>query len=149
VNACGDSGTVAAPPAPTPTPVVLTPPKLVSPEDGAFVRQNDPATGCSYNPDVGYGYQTTFTWSPVPGAFAYRLDLLGPHAVSPAVNRVTSATSYLNLQCHNYVIDPNLAGWQWRVRTVAQDGREGNWSEARTLHFTPCRITPRQPCLAR
>jgi len=110
-------------------------PTRLEPDANAFVRQNDPATGCRLDPVWGYGFQVTLRWSPVRGARSYRVHMMHPSAFAPFLDEIVSATHYELRRCTTVMgFD---YGWLWKVRAVGSDGGEGEWSETRPLNFTP------------
>src|SRR5262245_25406402 len=36
--------------------------ELRSPQEGAVIQQNDPASGCAFSPNRGYGLRIDFAW---------------------------------------------------------------------------------------
>jgi hypothetical protein len=124
---CSDS------PATTPT-ATASVPILLEPQSQAFVKQNDPATGCRQDPVWGFGYQVTFTWTAVRGATGYRIFIIHPQAFAPLVDEIVSGTQYDRRRCTEIL--GFESGWQWKVRAVLPSGQEGDWSETRTINFT-------------
>lgn len=107
---------------------------LVEPHSNAYVRQNDPATGCRQDPVWGYGYHVTFKWKAVPGATSYRLHLMHPMAYAPLLDEPVTGTSYELRRCTEIL---GIAlGWEWKVRAQLAGGQESEWSEVRVLNFT-------------
>jgi hypothetical protein len=135
------------------SPCFVTPPELLSPEDGVVIEQNNPNTGCPYDPDRGYGYKITFDWTETepetPGAtnvyvLNYFIRTVGGDPLPRS--SVTTETEITWLKCNQFVPDDRLDGWEWYVR--ASDGR-GNLSpitEIRTYSFVPCRLDDGTPC---
>lgn len=117
----------------TPT-VTASVPTLLEPQSQAFVKQNDPATGCRQDPVWGYGYQVTFSWTAVRGATGYRIFIMHPQAFAPLVDEIVSSTQYERRRCTEILGVEQ--GWQWKVRGVLSGGQEGDWSEVRTINFT-------------
>ena len=109
-------------------------PTLLEPQSQAYVKQNDPATGCLQDPVWGFGYQVTFTWSVVRAATGYRIHIMHPQAFAPLVDEIVSGTRYERRRCTEVLGFEQ--GWQWKVRAVFSDGQEGDWSEVRTINFT-------------
>lgn len=131
---CGGSPT--APSSATPT--------LVSPVNGGYVQQNDPSNGCAYDPYYGHGFRVAFAWTTVAGASAYRLEMQHQNASVPILNEVVRGKTYEFRACSKVAGFDD--GWQWRVRAIAADGHEGNWSEPRFLNFLPCRLNDGYGC---
>ena len=129
------AGCSRTPTAPTALPVA---PTLLDPGPNAFVRQNDPATGCRQDPVWGYGFQVTLRWSQIRGARSYRVHMMHPNAFAPFLDELVDATQYELRRCTTVMGFED--GWQWKVRAVGSGGQEGEWSEARRLNFTPANI---------
>lgn len=131
-------------PAPTPTPgggSTVSAPTLVSPINGGYVQQNDPATNCRYDPVYGYGFMATFVWtapSVAGGIESYEIELKHPSASIPVFTQRVQTTRYQYIGC-NWVAG-DTQGWQWKVRARTVDGREGQWSAPYYLNFTDCRL---------
>jgi hypothetical protein len=120
---------------PTATPTATTSvPILLEPHSQAFVKQNDPATGCRQDPVWGFGYQVTFTWTAVRGATGYRFFMMHPQAFAPLVDEIVTGTQYDRRRCTEIL--GHESGWQWKVRAVFPSGQESDWSETRTINFT-------------
>ena len=72
-------------------------PTLVSPINGGYVQQNDPATDCRYDPFYGYGFVLTFAWAAPAGKIAidsYDIELKHPDASVPLLAQRVQATKY-------------------------------------------------------
>ena len=129
-SACG------GPTSPTP----LSAPSLVSPINGGYVQQNDPATKCRYDPVYGYGFMVTFEWrasTPAKAVSSYEIQLKNSYASIPLLEQPVRGTRYDYVAC-NIAIDGD--GWQWKVRARTSDGRESEWSTPYYLNFTSCRL---------
>lgn len=116
-------------------------PSLRTPGDHAQIKQNDASTGCSFSPTHGYGFQVAFSWTPVPEAVHYHLQLMHIGAQYPALDTDVDETSYLLLRCNAYVIEANRFDWHWTVAAVFEDGEEA-WSEERIYEFGPMVLPP-------
>jgi len=125
-----------------PSGTVLEAPALQTPRTEVPIRQNDPATGCSFSPTHGYGFQVAFTWTAVPEAVHYHLLLHHLGSAFPVLDIQVEDPSYLLLQCNAYVIDANRFDWKWAVAGVSADDEEGAWAEQRTYEFEPITLPP-------
>jgi hypothetical protein len=115
---------------------------LQTPGENERISQNDPATGCSFSPTHGHGFQVAFTWTPVPEAAHYHLRLLHSGSQYPALDTQVDEPSYLLRFCNAYVIDANRFGWQWTATAVTEDGEVGIWAEQRAYAFEPIVLPP-------
>jgi hypothetical protein len=127
------------PTSPTAASTSSSTPTLISPINGGYVQQNDPATNCRYDPVYGYGFQVTFEWGAVNGATAYQIQLMGPYASVAALDARTTTTRYMHRACG--FVAGTEQGWQWKVRAIRPDGSEGTWSAPFYLNFTPCQLS--------
>lgn len=123
--------------------------KLFSPEEGAFVAQNDASTGCPAHATAGYGFVIEFAWKAnhEKDVAAYQLFVHHPDAIYPLVDVIVGETSYTYLSCNAFVIDPQLEGWQWSVRALDGQGNFSEWAQG-VFNFTPCRLADGTPCFA-
>ncbi|HEX6008717.1 MAG TPA: hypothetical protein VFZ50_01290 [Actinomycetota bacterium] len=121
--------------------------RLLSPEEGAVVPQNDPSTGCTPTPNAGFGSVIEFAWraNHLKDIAAYQLFVQHPNATFPLVDAVVNETSFTLLNCGAFVIDPFLNGWQWRVRALDGQGNFSDWAEG-VFNFAPCRLADGRPC---
>jgi hypothetical protein len=142
VNPTPGSGTPTPAPGPSSGGAATLPaPTLVSPINGGYVQQNDPATTCRYDPVYGYGFVVTFVWGPPAGVTSiesYEVQLKHPYASVPLLDERVAATKYTYVACS--VVPGDEQGWQWKVRARSVDGRESDWSQAYFLNFTNCRL---------
>jgi hypothetical protein len=123
---------------------------LIDPAADIVVTQNDPATGCTFNPTYGYGYMITFDWSsskPVVNKQTYTLTLQHGSNVPIVLDGLTTSTEVL-IDCNSFVIDANLSGWHWQVSQVSGSGRVRGVSAQRAFSFGPCRLSSGQACNA-
>lgn len=129
------------PTAPTIGPPPTAVPVLVSPINGGYVQQNDPATNCRYDPFYGYGFRVTFEWTAVTatGFDSYEIQLKHPNASVAALQQQVRSTRYEYIACN--LVAGDEQGWQWMVRARSADGRAGEWSAPYFLNFTNCRLT--------
>jgi hypothetical protein len=145
INACSNSPAaptaVTPPPASVPSTPATTPvvPTLVSPVNGGYVQQNDPETGCRYDPVLGHGFMVTFEWTGVRDFDTYEVQLKHMYASVPLISQRVKATRYHHLACG--VVAGDDSGWEWRVRAIGADGREREWSERYFLNFTRCQLS--------
>jgi hypothetical protein len=134
VLACSDGNAPAA--------TGLPAPALQTPRAEVPIRQNDPTTGCGFSPTHGYGFQVSFTWSPVPEAARYHIVLHHVGSEFPVLDEVVDSTAYLLMQCNAYVIDENRFGWHWSVAGLSPEGEEGTWAEERNYEFEAMTFPP-------
>jgi hypothetical protein len=128
-------------------------PKLLSPLEGALLPQNNASTVCPVHPTRGSGIRITFDWAdprdPHGRIAGYVVFAKSRNAVLPIIDNVfTPASEFTDVRCNTFVIDANLSGWEWKVRTVDTDGNLGAFSEARSWTFEPCRLVDGSPCSA-
>jgi hypothetical protein len=142
LTGCGGRTPTSPTVAPTPSSGPTSPtPTLVSPINGGYVQQNDPATNCRYDPVYGYGFMATFIWTAPAGTGdinSYDIELKHPDASVPVFSQRLQATRYPYIGC-NWVAG-STQGWQWKVRANTSDGRQGEWSKPYYLNFTECRL---------
>jgi hypothetical protein len=136
--ACSACSTGPTAPSSTPGAGPIPAPRLTAPEEDAFVRQNDPATGCPNDPVWGYGFQVTFAWTPVRNASGYRIYMKHPYASVPVLDEVVPTDRFTFRRCTTVM--GHSEGWEWKVLALNGTGQEGEWSESRRLNFTECRI---------
>jgi TonB family protein len=77
--------------------------------------------------------KTTLHWDPVPGALRYKVRLERER------DKPGKWTLHHETQEANPYYDFNFTDadvWRWRVKTINAFGREGDWSDWRTLRFT-------------
>jgi hypothetical protein len=113
-------------------------PSLIAPAENAYIRQNDPATGCANDPVWGHGFKVTFSWEPVQGASGYRIWMKHPSASVPVLDEAVPGPTYEFLRCTTAM--GVLESWDWKVQAIGADGAESGWSATRKLNFTSCRI---------
>ena len=121
---------------------------LLSPAATGLVAQNDPATGCTADPVMGYGLIVHFSWRAThhPAVSAYELYVKHPSAAIPLVHQTSlTEASYTFMQCPAYVAGTWLEGWQWRVRAFDAQGNATDWKEG-TFNFAPCVLADGKPC---
>lgn len=122
------SGTLA-PVQPARAQLLIPPPILVSPANGAVMDN-----GCQ---DKSDDIIWDFDWKDVPGATEYQIRVWKNPAV-PVVNNISTPTSDFHyVDPHSYIINTNLTGWRWVVRAKVR-GRWGPWS--RTGYFSVERL---------
>jgi hypothetical protein len=126
------------------------PPALIHPGQTQRVRQNDPTLGCPFDANRGYGFGVLFVWESLnnPNVGSYHLLVRSSTATLPAVQAVTTESSYQWLACNSFVIDENIRSFTWQVRAVGVNGVLGPWSEVRRLPFGTCRKADGTPCTA-
>jgi hypothetical protein len=132
---------------PVATDVEMVNVKLLSPAEGAFVPQNDASTGYPAHATRGYGLVIEFEWKAnhEKDVAAYQLFAQHPDAIYPIVDVIVRETSYTLLGCNDFVADPFLEGWQWRVRALDGQGNFSDWALGE-FNFTPCRLADGTPC---
>jgi hypothetical protein len=123
--------------------------RLLTPERGALIPQNDPSSGC---PDVGtYGRGSVivFDWTDSPlGINRFELFVERRGATYPLFDQVVIGSGHRLVTC-GFVADVNLEDWHWRVRSIAATGwpdAVGVWSRWRSFAFEPCRLSEGDPC---
>lgn len=151
LSGCGGGSGGGAPSAatgPPPTTLfVLTAPALATPENGAEIEQNDPTTGCPFDNRRGYGFEATFSWAESDssaGVASYELLVHRPQAQLAAIHESITATTYVWRSCNVFVAEPNLTGWEWRVRAIDRNAQVSDWSDTRAFNFRLCRVGGRQ-----
>jgi hypothetical protein len=122
-----------------------SPPTLLRPTLDQRIPQNDPSSGCEFNPKMGYGSRLDLDWTDVDGAVAYDVWMSKTGARFPIVDTSVRESSLTRPSC-GWVADSNLDNWEWRVRARYADGHAGPWSETVRVHFAPCRFDDGVPC---
>ena len=120
-------------------------PTLISPINNATIPQNDPTIGCPSHPTRGFGYLVKFDWT----------DATSPHGIAGyeifanvRTPQFVATSEFTRASCNVFVIDPNLEGWEWRVRARDRRGQLGPWSAIGLYRFAPCRLADGRPCNA-
>lgn len=139
---CGIISVIACSESNSPSAVKLAAPALQTPLAEVPIRQNDPTTGCSFSPTHGYGFQVSFSWTPIPDAEQYHIVL--HHTGSPfaVLDAVVDDPSYTLLECNAYVIEENRFGWHWTAAGISATGAVGVWAEERTYEFESVSLPP-------
>jgi hypothetical protein len=96
--------------------------------------------GCT-NQSADFAWE--FTWSGVPGAARYHLQVLGPTATVFLIDIPTiKGPSYRHYASRAHIAAPNLRGWKWKVRALI-GSTWTDWSTEQTFDVEP----PRVDCL--
>lgn len=152
-NSSGPTGvngsSVDGPSAPT----IPSEPMLLMPINGALVRQNDPAIGCSPHPARSHGFRISFDWTDAQaenGIAGYELFAAHNSVENPMpiVNVFVSESEFTRTNCNAFVANINLGNWAWRVRARDTQGVLGAWSEIGVFGFEPCRLESGNACFA-
>ena len=128
----------------------LPAPRAVAPVNNAGVAQNDPKSGCPADAQRGAGSLIHFQWTAPDPARVRGYELVARHrgATIPILDTILQrVTSYDYSSC-GFVADPNLDGWEWRVRALAEVGPDSDWSDIATFRFLPCRLADGRACFA-
>jgi hypothetical protein len=94
------------------------PPKLISPEQGAVLKNGSRQSG-------GDPLIWEFRWARLPGARQYRLIVIHSRTEVPMVDEQVQEPRYRMVMRGHRVEEPNLKGWWWRVKAEFRNG----WSE--------------------
>ena len=113
-NACGSTNSTVA------ALMVVVPPTLVSPVDGA-VLDNGRTDGTG-------AIIWDFKWQAVPSAGQYELYVKNLNAVNPVIDATVASTNYHSLSLGSYIASAFYSNWTWKVR--ANVG--GVWSDYST-----------------
>jgi hypothetical protein len=97
------------------------PPVLLEPVAGATLPQPESA-------------DWRFDWDDVPGAKSYELVVLGPSAMFPLFHVTTTKSEFIAPARQGYIVDANLEGWSWRVRTHYGGTTCGPWTASRRFN---------------
>jgi hypothetical protein len=95
-------------------------PELLSPADQTKLL--DPAK-----------HEWTFDWSDAESAREYRVVIVIPTQPRRVINRTISESQVTFAPGTIKASDAPLTGWEWRARSVDQQGRPSNWSRTRTF----------------
>jgi len=106
---------------PTPAPVTLTAPALLSPANGATIHPGN----------------LVFSWTSVPGAARYHIQAGGSTNFDESYNIIeywslTSPSYTFNVTSGFIVYFPHL---YWRVQAIDANNVQGPWSEVRTINL--------------
>jgi hypothetical protein len=123
---------------------------LLSPEHVEQIPQNNPATGCPYNPLAGYGLRINFDWSDAKspaGIAGYHLRVIGRRASKPLIDTFVTNSDYLSINCGSYVINSNASsGFDWSVQAEDKSGNLGPVNNEGFFVFELCRLNNGDPC---
>jgi hypothetical protein len=127
------------------------PPILLSPANGAVIPQNVQQPGCAPDPNRGAGFVIHFDWTDAqggPGVAGYEIFVKRDGSSLPAVSTFVTASRFEHASCNGFVIDRNLEGWEWQVRTRDTAGNVSEWSPVHRFRFAPCRLASGVVCSA-
>jgi hypothetical protein len=79
-------------------------------------------------------------------AAGYEVYVTKADAPSPVLDTAVTGTDYTDTKCNTFVGDPDLNGWQWRVRAKDALGQFTDWSGWSTFQFGPCRLSDGTSC---
>jgi hypothetical protein len=125
--------------------IVLLPPALVSPVEGATIPQNDSSGRCPPHPVNGAGIRLSLQWAPPPGGASGYLVTVERAGMSPLFEASAPTTAVIVSFC-TYFPDSQLDGWQWTVRARDVIGNLSPQGQARGFRFAPCRLGDGRPC---
>lgn len=120
-------------------------PELISPINNAIIEQNNPDTGCPFDPDRGFGYKIFYDWtdSTSPnGVETYGLNFINDSKTS--ISRSTTSSEHTEIQCNTFVGEGAI--WEWRVRAFDNLDFQSQNSETRLFEFGPCLLEDGSPC---
>ncbi len=118
-------------------------PSLLTPIGNVAIVQNDPESGCTFDPARGYGYKIVFDWSDstaAAGIRRYNFALVAYPNQSPVYQTFVEGSTLAYVKCNEYVPDGQLEGWGWYVEAEDRDGNFSEWSPRGDFRFEPCRI---------
>ena len=120
-------------------------PSLLTPIGNVTIRQNDPESGCAFDPTRGYGYKIIFDWSDstaATGIRGYNFALVVYPNQSPVYVYQTfvEGSTLAYVKCNEYLPDGQLERWGWFVKAEDRDGNSSEWSPRGDFRFEPCRI---------
>lgn len=123
---------------------------LLKPAHTEVLSQNNPATGCTYHPQAGYGLRIDFDWSDAQstaGIRGYHLYAIGRNATAPMVDTFTFGSEYTHISCGSYVINPYASsGFTWSVQAEDNEGNLGPLNDEGYFVFELCYLENGQPC---
>jgi len=120
-------------------------PELISPINNAIIEQNNPDTGCPFDPDRGFGYKIFYDWtdSTSPnGIEIYALNFIND--LKTSINRITTSSEFTEIQCNTFIGEGAI--WDWRVRAFDNLDFQSQDSETRLFEFGPCLLEDGSPC---
>lgn len=147
------SGTTGVPSADGPSaPIIPSQPTLLMPINGALIPQNDPTTGCPFDPAGGHGHRIVFDWTDAQarnGIAGYELVCARSSVENPLpiIETFVEVSELTQASC-GFIIDRNLDNWVWRVRAMDTQSVFGEWSEVGVFGFEPCRLDDGGVCWA-
>jgi FG-GAP repeat len=123
---------------------------LLNPAHAEPIPQNNPATGCSYHPETGYGLRVDFDWTDAEssvGVAGYHLKLQGRRASKPIIDNFVTQSEYSFVDCTSYVTNLNAStGFEWTVQAEDNDGFLGPVNDEGYFVFELCYLDNGQPC---
>jgi hypothetical protein len=123
---------------------------LLKPEHTEIIPQNNPATGCAYDPQVGYGLRVDFDWSDAEspaGIEGYNFYVIGRRASKPIIDVFVTTSEYTWISCGGYVINPTASsGFVWSVEAEDNVGNLGPVNDEGFFVFELCYLDNGQPC---
>lgn len=115
---------------------------LNTPTVGATIAQNVASAGCSPNATRGNGFVVNVEWAvpSVEDLAEYELVVQRIGSLYPALKVSVATPTFIWTACNTFVIDANLANWQWQVTALNNDRQVIAVSEQRAISFLPCRV---------
>jgi len=120
-------------------------PKPISPMNNAIIVQNDPSTGCPFDPVRGYGYKISFDWSDSTspnGIEKYALTFIRDDKTN--ISRSAADSEFTEIQCNTFVEEGAI--WEWRVRAFDNLDFQSQDSKTSLFEFGPCKLGDGSRC---
>ena len=108
-------------------------PVPLTPASGVRVLQDNPLSGCSYDPVAGFGFVMPLSWTAGVGFIpltGHELRVEHPATGTVLLNAVVNGTSTTFAACGQKVDAGRLDGWEFRVRAQYAGGSFGPWGTA-------------------
>jgi len=120
-------------------------PELISPINNAIIEQNNPDTGCPFDPDRGFGYRIFYDWTDSTSPNGIKSYVISfNNEFGNLVSTTTTPSEFTDIQCNTFIGEGFTREW----RVIANDNLDfgSQFSETRLFEFGPCLLEDGSPC---